>query len=203
MLGRELDNQIAMNHRHWDRQHDEAAIRLVRECGDASLDFCRVPDTNGTYLDPERWRCALDGAKLTDCGCILAKAIGLTRRPSHVDVDVAADCPARLLQTLQKCGEAALPLRIVRGQVHEHPDAPHPARLLRARRERPRGHCAAEQCDEGAPHHSITSSACCKNGSGIVRPSAFAVLRLTTSSNLLASCTGRSPGLAPFRMRST
>src|SRR5262245_53562224 len=35
------------------------------------------------------------------------------------------------------------------------------------------------------------------------RPSALAVLRLTTSSNLLASCTGRSPGLAPLRMRST
>src|SRR6516225_1668543 len=70
MLARELDNQIAMDHRRWDRQHDEAAIRLARECGDAALDFCRVPDTNGTYLDPERWRCALDGAKLTDCGCI-------------------------------------------------------------------------------------------------------------------------------------
>ena len=53
MVGRELDNQIAMDHRRWDRQHDEAAIRLARECGDAALDFFRVSDTNGTYLDPE------------------------------------------------------------------------------------------------------------------------------------------------------
>jgi len=51
--------------------------------------------------------------------------------------------------------------------------------------------------------YSITSAAVCRKGSEMVRPSAFAVLRLTTSSNLLASCTGRSPGLAPRRMRST
>jgi hypothetical protein len=51
--------------------------------------------------------------------------------------------------------------------------------------------------------YSITSSACWRKGSGIVRPSAFAVLRLTTSSNLAANCTGRSPGLAPFKIRST
>jgi hypothetical protein len=34
-------------------------------------------------------------------------------------------------------------------------DAPHPVRLLRARRERPR-HRAAENGDEIAPFHSIT-----------------------------------------------
>src|SRR5207253_1833377 len=34
---------------------------------------------------------------------------------------------------------------------------------------------------------------------GIVRPSAFAVLRLMTSSNLVGCSTGRSAGLAPFR----
>src|SRR6516225_12478655 len=70
MLGRELDDQLAMDHRRWDRQHNEAAIRLASECGDAALDFFRVPHTNGTYLDPKRWRRALDGAKLTDCGGI-------------------------------------------------------------------------------------------------------------------------------------
>jgi hypothetical protein len=35
----------------------------------------------------------------------------------------------------------------------------HRHRLLRARRERPRGRCAAEECDERAALHSITSSA--------------------------------------------
>ena len=38
---------------------------------------------------------------------------------------------------------------------------------------------------------------------GTSRPSALAVLRLMTSSNLVGSCTGSSPGLAPRRMRST
>ena len=54
----------------------------------------------------------------------------------------------------------------------------------------------------GAPY-SITSSARARRVGGIVRPRAFAVLRLITSSNLVGSCTGRSAGLAPLRMRST
>src|SRR5262245_41483183 len=60
-----------------------------------------------------------------------------------------------------------------------------------------------EQVQQTEQAYSITSSACCRNGSGMVRPSAFAVLRLTISWNLVGSWTGRSPGLAPLRMRST
>jgi hypothetical protein len=41
--------------------------------------------------------------------------------------------------------------------------------------------CAADQHDERAPPHSITVSARNRNDSGIVKPSAFAVLRLITS----------------------
>ena len=37
---------------------------------------------------------------------------------------------------------------------------------------------------------------------GTVRPRAFAVLRLMTSSYLVGACTGRSAGFSPFRMRS-
>jgi hypothetical protein len=51
--------------------------------------------------------------------------------------------------------------------------------------------------------YSITSSANNRNDSGIVRPSVLAVFRLTTSWNLVGSCTGSSPGFAPRRMRST
>ena len=46
--------------------------------------------------------------------------------------------------------------------------------------------------------HSITSSASASSLSGIWRPSALAVLRLITNSNLVACITGRSAGLAPF-----
>ena len=54
-------------------------------------------------------------------------------------------------------------------------------------------------------HHaySITSSAVASNDCGRVRPSDFAVLRFTTSSNFVGACTGISAGFSPFRMRST
>src|SRR5882762_1631152 len=51
--------------------------------------------------------------------------------------------------------------------------------------------------------HWITSSARDSNDGGIVSPSAFAVLRLMTSSNLVGCSIGRSPGLAPFRILTT
>src|SRR6516162_1387015 len=46
--------------------------------------------------------------------------------------------------------------------------------------------------------HSITSSAATSNVCGIARPSAFAVLRLTTSSNFTVCWTGKSPGFSPL-----
>ena len=51
--------------------------------------------------------------------------------------------------------------------------------------------------------YSITSSARASKDGGRVRPSAFAVLRLITSSYLVGACTGRSAGFSPLRMRST
>ena len=63
--------------------------------------------------------------------------------------------------------------------------------ILQGRRE---GRCVA---------HSITSSARASNVGGTSKPIALAVFRLITSSNLVGACTGRSPALAPLRMRST
>src|SRR5215471_19305075 len=48
-----------------------------------------------------------------------------------------------------------------------------------------------------------TSAARRRSDGGIVRPSALAVLRLITSSNLVGCSTARSAGLAPFRILST
>src|SRR6516164_412912 len=71
------------------------------------------------------------------------------------------------------------------------------SRLLRARRERPRG-CAAEQRDELASFdHSITSSARASSVGGTSRPSALAVVKLMTRSNLVGCSTGMSAGLVP------
>lgn len=50
--------------------------------------------------------------------------------------------------------------------------------------------------------HSITSSARPSNVGGTVRPRAFAVLRLITSSNFSGASTGSSLGFAPLKMRS-
>src|SRR5215471_278608 len=61
----------------------------------------------------------------------------------------------------------------------------------------------AEQRDERASLHSITSSARASSVGGTSRPSALAVLRLMTSSYLVGACTGRSAGFSPLRMRST
>ena len=54
-----------------------------------------------------------------------------------------------------------------------------------------------------ASPYSITSSATVSNLSGIVRPSALAVLRLITSSYSVGCSMGSSPGLAPLSILST
>src|SRR5262249_55148563 len=85
--------------------------------------------------------------------------------------------------------------------IGENADAPNPVALLRTRRERPGRRRAAEQRDELATCHSITSAARASSLSGTSRPSALAVLRLNTSSNLVVCMTGRSAGFSPLRMR--
>src|SRR5262249_47406376 len=75
--------------------------------------------------------------------------------------------------------------------------------LLRARRERPRRRRAANERDELAALHSITSSARASRVGGTSMPSVLAVFKLMTSSYLVGACTGRSAGFSPRRMRST
>jgi hypothetical protein len=119
--------------------------------------------------------------------------------PTIVDLDVLALDVTCVLQPLP---EPAQTIRVqIRRCVAEEPNHRH-RRLLRPRRERPHGR-AAEQRDELAAFHSITSSARASTDEGISMPSAFAVLRLMTNSYLVGACTGRSAGFSPFRMRST
>jgi hypothetical protein len=51
--------------------------------------------------------------------------------------------------------------------------------------------------------HSITWSARAISVSGTVTPMTFAARKLTTRSNLIGACTGRSAAFSPLRMRST
>src|SRR6516165_7109260 len=128
-----------------------------------------------------------------------AVAFVASLRPANLDCVGSVLDPAKLAQSLHKGGDPSALCRRC-GAAHE-PDSRELYRLLRDRRERPRCYRAAEQRDELASPHSITSSASASSLSGTVRPSALAVLRLITSSNLVDCCTGKSAGLAPLRMR--
>src|SRR5262249_25410487 len=84
---------------------------------------------------------------------VSANVVGIVRAPTIVDPHVAADGPAQFPEPLQERRIAGLCFRLVRGDGGKHADPPHPLRLLRARRQRPRGRRATEQRDELAPLH--------------------------------------------------
>jgi hypothetical protein len=61
-------------------------------------------------------------------------------------------------------------------------------------------HVGISAAREALPGYSMTSPARARIDGGTVRPSALAVLRLTTSSKVVGCWTGRSAGLAPLRI---
>jgi hypothetical protein len=70
-----------------------------------------------------------------------------------------ASGPTQLSQLLHQRRNPSLRYRTILILRHKHADAPHPLRLLRAGRERPRGRCTAEQRYERAsPHGALPSS---------------------------------------------
>src|SRR5262249_12228213 len=101
--------------------------------------------------------------------------IKLVLGPAVFDCDVLALDQAAVFEALTKCAEQ---MRVGGGRCAvEEADDRH-RRLLRARRERPRGRRAADKSDELAPAHSITSSSSASSVAGTSRPSVLAVLRL-------------------------
>ena len=111
-----------------------------------------------------------------ELGRDLGKTFAPSLRPAILDRNGAPLNPAEFVQSLHKGGGPRTPSRR-RGYAQE-PDGGQLARLLRPRHERPRGR-TADQRDEFAPLHSITSSALTSNVAGTVRPSALAVLVFT------------------------
>jgi hypothetical protein len=85
---------------------------------------------------------------------VFAYLSGTTTSPTGINPHVLANAPARLLQSLQECPDPGLKIRIVRGYVKEHANAPNALGMLPPRRERP---CcrAAEKRDELAPSHCL------------------------------------------------
>jgi len=127
------------------------------------------------------------------------QAVVVTIRPAELSRDVLPLDEAALGQAAAECGnEVRRILRRPRARETDH----RYRRLLPARCERPYRRATKER-DESAPPHSITSSAVASNLSGSVIPSALAVLRLITNSNLSTFSTGKSAGAAPLSTRPT
>src|SRR5262249_10631700 len=116
-----------------------------------------------------------------------------------LDRDVAPVDKAGLAQALAKRSHYVIKRR--RRCVAKEADDRY-RRLLRPHRKRP-SCSSAEQGDELATSRPITASASESRLWGLLPPSAFAVFRLTTTSNLVTCCTGRSAGFVPWRMRTT
>src|SRR5882724_11036156 len=120
----------------------------------------------------------------------------------EVDLKMAADGPSELLKALPERDDTHLCFRVVLLVQHQHADAPHPFGRLCAGRQWGSHDCrATEQGDERAPPHSITSSARASSIGGTSSPSALAVCRLITSSNVVGCKIGSSLGFAPLRTR--
>ena len=132
------------------------------------------------------------------------------RASSLVDHGLAFDIP-ELAHPLAECLPEGRPA--LKGADVQKPDPRHRAGGLGARtpriqeaeskKEAGRTQQAPEAPRRGSEAHWMISSARASTAGGIVRPRAFAVLRLMTSSNLVGCWMGRSPGLAPFRILST
>ena len=139
---------------------------------------------------------------------IYVRAHKVGRKLAHPVQDPASvpllDCDVPAFDVAERSQALAEGIRIASrvGSLTQESDACKLRRLLRPCRERPRRRRAAEQRDELAPPHSITSSASARNGAGTVRSIALAVLRLMTSSNFADCSTGRSAGFVPRRILS-
>src|SRR6478672_7101275 len=100
---------------------------------------------------------------------------GIAGVPANIDAEILAFDPSELSQRLRECPYIRLRHRIARR--------------------------TAVQRDDLAAAHPVTSSARASSVGGALRPSARAVLRLITSSNLAGCMTGRSAGLSPLCLR--
>ena len=200
---------------------------LAREIIDAGRIAARPGEAGD---DPEQDRVFADAEDNRDCRCcsfgcaslaaslLAGVAITATRRwtksatsagrrsfllvlqPWVFDPHVLAFDVTRCAQAFAKRGH--IPRRRHRPTRHGE------TRLLAApgvaRAASGQGNCrAAEQRDELAPSHSITSSARTSSVDGTSKPRALAVLRLMTVWYLVGAWTGRSAGLAPRKIRST
>src|SRR5205823_251999 len=113
---------------------------------------------------------------------------------AQLDADVL---PFDVTETAQAIAKKPHRLRRVWPAGHQNADDRH--LRLRDAGKRPRRRAGYSE-DQVAAVHSMTSSARARRDCGTVRPSAWAVFRLMTSSNLVGCCTGRLAGFSPLRI---
>jgi len=75
---------------------------------------------------------------------VFANALRVGRAPADVNASIAADGPTEFGEPLRKRPDSGRCLRMVCSHAHQRTDPPHPLRLLRPRRKRPRRRRAAE-----------------------------------------------------------
>ena len=121
-------------------------------------------------------------------------------RGRHREIAYPARCVDRFELALGTTGD---PLKLANNLIFEQRLCPLVAKGSNHRRIIPHTGTRSKTQTHDLPRYSMTSSARPRSDSGIVRPSAFAVLRLTISSNFIGCWTGKSAGLAPFRILST
>src|SRR5215470_7475215 len=109
---------------------------MVRVCSSNAAVLRVVLETMRSGCSDELLRKAPDRVRIGGC-C-----------PANVDPGVAAFCPPELLESVPERCDQSLPRTTL--IAHQHPNQPHPLWLLRARRDRPRGHAANER-DHLAP----------------------------------------------------
>src|SRR5262249_38924979 len=159
----------------------------------------RNDDRNCRGRIPQRKRCGCragdDHVSLESnhLGRKLLKSLCSALRVTALNDDVLSLNIAEFPQWLEQGSVSC----IVWGMCDEA-NTPHSCCLLRPGREWRRGRRSAEQRDELAALHSITPSASCWRCKGTSRPSALALFRLMTSSNLVGSSIGISDALLPF-----
>jgi hypothetical protein len=167
------DRQSAKTWQHLAQEPDSfgsKVIRLGRQASDITARSCQARNQAATNRVRRYWEhdrdlrgclfCRWDSGSARDndidlhpdkLGCQLGKAFAASLGPAIFNRDGAAFDPAELAQPLHKSGDPIAPSR-KRTRAQE-PDGRELGGLLRVRRERPRGCCAAEQRDEVAPPH--------------------------------------------------
>src|SRR6516225_7525298 len=151
------------------RENDRDGVRLLQQ----RPGCWRVLRKNEIRLQPDELLCKS------------LHQLNIGRRPAIVASDGTVLRPAEFLESLAERCDPGASFPVALGIRHQHAHPPHTLALLRACRERPRRRRPTEKHDERAAPHSITSSARASSVGGMVRPSALAVLRLMTSSNLV------------------